>query len=72
MWYQFKIIPIFTKEETCNNYNRITLLHTKYKDYGRIINNTIQNTADVILLEIQKRFRPGHSYATMFLQQKKE
>lgn len=65
MWYQFKIIPILTKEETCNNYHTITLLHTKYKVYGRII-NTIQNTADVILLENQKRFRPGHSYATMF------
>jgi hypothetical protein len=24
MWYQSKIIPIFKKEETCNNYHRIT------------------------------------------------
>lgn len=67
MWYQAKIMPIL-KKETCDNYHRITLLHTKYKVYGSIINKRIQNNAETLLLENQDRFRQGQSCATMFLQ----
>jgi hypothetical protein len=56
------------EKETCDNYQRLTLLHTKYKVYGRIINNRIQNNVETLLLENQERFRQGHSYVTMSLQ----